>query len=92
MVFFDVFKRSKPQGEAPGVADAQQEPAPHADVRDPPALSESARELLAEMARDPKGELVNAGLIGPIGMSPYRLFLITPRGAAVAGAQRPLRA
>lgn len=29
-------------------------------------------------------ELVAADLIGPIGMSPYKLYLITKRGAAVA--------
>jgi hypothetical protein len=36
-------------------------------------------------------ELVAADLIGPIGMSPHRLYLITKRGAAVArsAAARP---
>jgi len=29
-------------------------------------------------------ELVAADLIGPIGMSPYKLYLITEKGAAVA--------
>jgi hypothetical protein len=29
-------------------------------------------------------ELVAAGLIGPVGMRPYKLYLITKRGAAVA--------
>jgi len=86
-----------------------------------PAISEDARVLLAEIARDEKGEvvrlrvpgqvifdtngkqfvdekgpgkvgrwktaideLIQAELIGPIGMKPYRLFLITKKGAKVA--------
>ena len=29
-------------------------------------------------------ELVAAGLLGPVGMSPYKLYLITEKGAAAA--------
>ena len=86
-----------------------------------PAISEDARALFAEIARDENGEvvrlrvpghvifdtngrqfvdetgpgkegrwktaiddLIQAGLVGPIGMKPYRLFLITKKGARVA--------
>jgi hypothetical protein len=37
-------------------------------------------------------ELVAAGLIGPIGMSPYKLYLITEKGARAAesAATRPV--
>jgi hypothetical protein len=112
MGLFDFLKRSTPA-----------EPASPA-----PPLGEDARQLLAEVARDEKGELVRirvpgqviwdtngkqfidekgpgkegrwkaaieelvaADLIGPIGMTPYKLYLITEKGATAAksAAVRP---
>jgi len=88
-----------------------------------PIISKDARTLLAEIALDPKGELVRiripgqviydtnekqcvdekgpnkggrwkaaideliqAKLIGPIGMKPYKLFLITEKGAKITNS------
>ena len=106
MGLFDFLKHSKPTQPTPPVA---------------PPLSEDARALIADVARDEKGELVRirvpgqviwdtngkqfvdekgpgkegrwkaaieelvaADLIGPIGMSPYKLYLITEKGASLA--------
>lgn len=106
MGLIDFFRHSKATGATPAGA------AP---------LSDDARALFAEMARDEKGtlvkirvpgqviwdtngkqfvdekgpgkvgrwkvaieELVAAELIGAVGMSPYRLYLITKKGAEAA--------